>query len=504
MASTPTEVAAAQRAIAYPLLYEVYTRAALAARARALGRPATLDDIPDSDLDDWAARKFDFIWMLGVWQTGAAGRAVSRAQPSLRHEYERTLSDLTEDDICGSCFAVQGYSVHTDFGGPEALARFRERLKRHGLRLMLDFVPNHSAPDHPWVFDHPEFYVPGTEDDLARAQHNYARVETRQGPMVLAYGRDPYFPGWPDTFQLNYGHAGLRAAMELELHHVAEQCDGVRCDMSMLLLPEVFERTWGIATQPFWPKAIQRVRREIPDFTFMAEAYWDLEWTMQLQGFDFVYDKRLYDRLRELHARPVRDHLRAEMAFQNRLARFLENHDEPRAAESFPPDIHRAAAVITFLSPGLRLFHDGQFEGRKVRIPVHLRRGPEEQPDQALQDFYGRLLAVLDRPGLRSGPWWSLDPAPAWDGNGSWDGFIAGAWGNAGQRLVVAVNYANIQGQCYVRLPFPEFSGRRVRLADRMSDAIYERDGDALLTAGLYLDMPAWGYHAFALDAVPA
>jgi hypothetical protein len=495
---------AGQRTANYPVLYEVYTRAALTARARALGRPATLDDIPDGDLDGWAARKFDFIWMLGVWQTGFVGRSVSQSEPSWRHEYERALPDLTDEDICGSCFAVHDYAVHTDFGGPEALARFRERLKQRGLRLMLDFVPNHSARDHPWVFKHPEFYVQGTEDDLARAPQNYARAETKDGPLVLAYGRDPYFPGWPDTFQLNYGNPRLRAAMELELFHVAEQCDGVRCDMSMLLLPDVFERTWGIAARPFWPDAIRRVHRELPGFVFMAEAYWDLEWTMQNQGFDFVYDKRLYDRLRDRHARPVHDHLRADMTFQNRLARFVENHDEPRAAEAFPPDVHRAAAMITFLSPGLRLFHDGQFEGRKVRIPVHLRRGPDEPADNGLADFYGRLLAVLEHPALRAGPWWLLDGTQAWDGNGTWDGFIAAAWGKAGERLLVVVNYAGTQGQCYVRLPFSEFSGGRVRLADRMGDTVYERDGDALLATGLYLDMPAWGYHAFALSDVPA
>jgi hypothetical protein len=504
MAATLTEATAGQRVHGYPLLYEVNTRAALAMRAPALGRAATLDDVPDSDLDRWAARKFDFIWMLGVWQTGEVGRAVSRAQPSWRQGFEHALPDLVEGDICGSCFAVQDYSAHGDFGGPDALARFRERLKRRGLRLMLDFVPNHSARDHAWVSDHPEFYVQGTEDDLARTPHNYARVETRQGPRVFAYGRDPYFPGWPDTFQLNYGNSSLRAAMELELYHVAEQCDGVRCDMSMLLLPDVFERTWGIAARPFWPDAIRRVRREFPGFVFMAEAYWDLEWTMQQQGFDFVYDKRLYDRLRERHARPVRDHLRADMVFQNRLARFIENHDEPRAAATFPPDVHRAAAIITFLSPGLRLFHEGQFEGRKVHLSVHLRRGPDESADTALQAFYERLLAVLEHPAPRAGPWWLLECLPAWQGNGSWDGFIAAAWGNAGQRLLVAVNYAGTQGQCYVRLPFSEFSGRRVRLSDRMGEAVYERDGDLLLASGLYLDMPAWGYHVFEVTAAPA
>ena len=127
------------------------------------------------------------------------------------------------------------------------------------------------------------------------------------------------------------------------------------------------------------------MREKFPHFCFMAEVYWDMEWTMQQQGFDYAYDKRLYDRLREGHARPVREHFHAGLDYQNKLARFLENHDEPRAAATFAPEVHEAAAVITFLSPGLRFFHQGQFEGRKKRISPHLVRGPEEPVDQKLQ-----------------------------------------------------------------------------------------------------------------------
>src|SRR5262249_27693300 len=145
----------------------------------------------------------------------------------------------------------------------------------------------------------------------------------------------------------------------------------------------------------FWPKAIRRVREQVPNFTFMAEVYWDMEWRLQQQGFDYTYDKRLYDRLRERHARPVREHFHAGLDYQDKLARFLENHDEPRAASTFPPGIHEAAAVITFLSPGLRFFHQGQFQGRKKRISPHLGRAPDEPIDVALGQFYTRLLDVL-------------------------------------------------------------------------------------------------------------
>ena len=104
------------------------------------------------------------------------------------------------------------------------------------------------------------------------------------GARILAYGRDPNFPGWPDTLQLNYANPALQAAQMEELLAIAGQCDGVRCDMAMLLLPEVFQRTWGLAPAPFWPKAIAAVRRDHPGFTFMAEAYWDLEWDLAAAG----------------------------------------------------------------------------------------------------------------------------------------------------------------------------------------------------------------------------
>ena len=246
----------------------------------------------------------------------AAGRLADRAgrpagvarNEEWRRAYAEALPGFTEDDVCGSPFAIGAYTVHKDFGGDAALARLRERFRGRGLRLLLDFAPNHTALDHSWVQSHPEYYVHGSDEDLSREPHNYKRMQTGRGPAVLAHGRDPYFPGWPDTLQLNYRHSGLRQAMIAELRGIADRCDGVRCDMAMLLLPEVIARTWGGRSRPadgadpvdapFWPEAIAAVRARRPDFLFLAEVYWDLEWELQQQGFDYTYDKRLYDRLR--------------------------------------------------------------------------------------------------------------------------------------------------------------------------------------------------------------
>jgi glycosidase len=477
----------------YPALFQVNTRVRLSELAAALGRKATLDDIPDAEIDRLAADGFDIVWFLGVWQTGEAARRVSRSKPEWLAEYERVLPDFREADVCGSCFAVRDYRVHEDFGGDEALARLRFRLKRRGLRLVLDFVPNHMAPDHPWVTEHPDFFVSGTEEQLAAQPQNYCRVGSGPGARILAYGRDPYFDGWPDTLQLNYGNPALQNAMLGELGRIARQCDGVRCDMAMLVLPEVFARTWGIPAPPFWPRVTAAVRGKVPGFLF--------EWTLQQQGFDYTYDKRLYDRLEEGQARPVREHLFAGLDFQDHLARFLENHDEPRAAATFAPEVHRAAAILTFLTPGLRFFHQGQREGKRVRIPVHLGRGPDEATDPAIAAFYDRLLECLRDPSFRNGDWQLLQCRPAWDGNETWDPFVAFSWtGPDGSRRLVAVNYADHQSQCYVAMPWHDLDGPTWRLQDLTGPSVYNRRGGDLTWQGLYLDMPAWGYHVFTVS----
>jgi hypothetical protein len=244
----------------------------------------------------------------------------------------------------------------------------RAELAGRGVRLLLDYVPNHVAPDHRWLTDHAEYFVQGGPDDLARSPDAFLE----SAGHVFARGRDPYFPAWPDVVQLNAFSEQLRTAAADTLASIGDQADGVRCDMAMLLINEVFARTWGdrVGGPPamqFWMQVIPEVRRRHPGVLFVAEAYWDLEWALQRQGFDSCYDKRLYDRLLHEGAGQVRAHLLADIDYQRGLVRFLENHDEPRAAATMPRDQERAAAVVIATLPGLTLWHEGQFEGRRVR-----------------------------------------------------------------------------------------------------------------------------------------
>jgi len=279
--------------------------------------------------------------------------------------------------------------------------------------------------------------------------------------------------------------------------------------MAMLILPEVFRRTWGERAlpsdgsdpvcEPFWPEAVARVKAKKPGFIFMAEGYWDLEWELMRMGFDYCYDKKLYDRLLSRDTEAVRAHLWADMAYQNRLVRFMENHDEPRAAHEFPSPIHQAAAVVNYFTPGLRFFHEGQLEGRRIKVSMHLGRRPEEPPDPVSRGFYERLPVCLKRPEVRDGLWRLMEVRPAWSGNPTWDRFPAFAWeGETDRRLLVTVNYGPTRAQCYVILPFDDLKRKKPAFRDLMSEARYEREGPDLLERGLHLDLEAWGFHVFA------
>src|SRR4030095_812561 len=257
----------------FPSLYQINTRVWLTELSKKLGRTCTLDDIPDDELSKFAKNGFDWIWFLSVWQTGEVGKQLSRTNPEWLNDFHETLPDLKDEDIPGSGFAITKYVVHEQLGGDAALARLRKRLQQLGLKLMLDFVPNHAALDHVWIPRFPDYFIRGSETLLEREPKNYTKIVTAIGDMILAHGRDPYYPGWPDTAQFNYGNLELQEALINELIKISEQSDGVRCDMAMLVVPEIFEKTWGIPCRSFWPEAISRVKNHNSSFCFMAEVY---------------------------------------------------------------------------------------------------------------------------------------------------------------------------------------------------------------------------------------
>jgi hypothetical protein len=478
-----------------PLIYEINTWVWLDELSRREQRSLTLASVPDADWEYIASLGVDAVWLMGVWERSPEGIRISMANDGLLADFRRALPDFKDRDNVGSPYCVRRYEVDWYLGGPEGLAIAREKLAERGMRLLLDFVPNHVAPDHPWVYEHPTYFIQGNEEDLKADPSSFVAIAGR----VFACGRDPYFPAWQDVLQLNSFDQGLRSAVIETLSTIAGQCDGVRCDMAMLLMNSIFERTWGsrAGSRPqtdYWPEVIPAVKEKYPTFQFIAEAYWDLEWELQQQGFDTCYDKRLYDRLEHDPAESVRLHLCADLAYQEKLLRFIENHDEPRAAATFTLEKHRAAAVTALTLPGARLIHEGQLEGRRVRPPVFLARRPKESPDEELLAFYRQLLVALRRGEFLQGTW-QLCERTGWEDNLSYLNLVSWCWRKEESRCLVVVNLSAAPSQGLVRVPWDELRGRVWQLRDVFTAAVYERDGDEMYNQGLYVDLPAWGFH---------
>ncbi|HWO25004.1 MAG TPA: alpha-amylase family glycosyl hydrolase [Kofleriaceae bacterium] len=485
---------------AHPLLYEVHARQWLAE----LGA-RTLDAASEDTLDELARRGVTYLWLMGVWSIGPRARAQAATHAGLRADYGAALPGWTDADIRGSPYAIADYQVAADLGGEAALAALRARLHRRGIGVLLDFVPNHTGLDHGWLAAHPARYV-----SAARAFPD----SFPSGGRFVAHGKDPYFPGWTDTAQLEYRRGETRAAMRDQLASVAERCDGVRCDMAMLALSDVFARTWqhvpvepdgdGAASEgsfgEFWSDAIAHVRRTHGTFTFLAEAYWGLEGRLCELGFDYAYDKQLYDLL--VHDRPwdVQPHLLGLGPHTARRAHFLENHDEPRAAAAVAPDLHRAAALLTLGLPGMRFLHHGQLIGARRFARIQLGRRAEEPRDAAIAALYDPLLAALGASLVGRGDARLLAPRRAWDDNPTAACFTVVQWRSPGadDRFdLVVVNLAPHRAQCRVVPEVPGLAEHAWQLTDRLGDERWLRDGHELAAAGLYLDLPARGAQLF-------
>ena len=484
-----------------PVIYEVNTAIWLAELSRRAGQRVTLGDVGPVD---WAAvtpTGVDAVWLMGVWERSPAALAAIAGNAELQASFREALPDVSAADVIGSPYCVRRYVVDSAFGGPEGLAAARAALASRGTRLILDYVPNHVAPDHPWLTSRPDLFIHGDERDLAADPAAW----TRAAGYVLAHGRDPYFPPWPDVVQLNAFAPQLRAATIETLIDIGKQCDGVRCDMAMLMINDVFAGTWrehagARPDEEFWPHVIDGVRAGQPGMLFIAEAYWNLEWELQRQGFDFCYDKRLYDRLVTTDAGGVRDHLHADLTYQSRLVRFLENHDEPRIAEKLSVDAERAAAVAIATLPGATLWHEGQFEGRRVRPPVFLARRPDEPVNRELADWYHCLLATVANQALRSGEWRGLQPT-GWPDNQSCRNLLSWTWTSDGDgdRHVVVVNLSAQAAQGRIPLGYPDLPGRQWNLSDLLTDVEFDRDGAELADPGLFVDLPPWQFYVLAL-----
>jgi hypothetical protein len=484
-----------------PILYEINTRCWLHALAEREGRGVTLADVPEAEFARWQQLGFTHIWLMGVWTTGPLSRAQALNDPHLREIFNEVLPGWREEDVPGSPYAISDYQVPPGLGGEAGLKAFREQLNAHGLKLVLDFVPNHLGLDHPLAVQKPELFV----QSPTKRTGTFLQ-QAVSGPHWLAHGKDPYFQPWTDTIQVDYRRPEARAAMVDLLQSIARRCDGVRCDMAMLLLNDVFAKTWEAfpadAVAPpseFWADAITAVKKFNPGFWFLAEAYWGLQPRLQSLGFEFTYDKYIYDCLLDHRYADLQRHLlNATPEYLARSVHFLENHDERRIARVLSPDEHRAAALMVLGLPGMRLLYEGQLTGARMRTLVQLVRCPKEPVDAGILALYEGLLTAIKDSAVGSGEGKVLRPETAWEGNPTAQNFVVVQWAKSPNEFeLVVVNLASHRGQCRVQLSVPALAEHDWEMRDLLSGEIFQRNGSELTRAGLFLDLAGNGAQLF-------
>jgi hypothetical protein len=483
----------------HPHLYEINTWAWLEALSRREGRKLSLAEVPDRDWDEFARLGFDLVWLMGVWQRSPLGRRIAQTDSQLFPLYEQALPGWRLDQVVGSPYSICDYSPDPRIGVWRDIDTARQKLHSRNIGLILDFIPNHTGLDHLWVAAHPEYYIQGTAQDF-RENPSFFYLCERGGeePWVLARARDPYFPPWRDLAQLNLFQPAAHAALLAELQNIAQHCDGVRCDTAMLLLTDEFSKTWsrfltGFPPPPreFWRDAASAAPRLI----LLAEVYWGMERRLQTLGFDFTYCKGFYDVLREGRPDDIRAHFTADLDYQKRAVHFLENHDEARSAAVFGPEKLPAVGALLATAPGLRMYHQGQLEGRKIRLPIELAEAANEPPDPATAFFYAKILQISNQDIFHAGEWTLL--AVESSGDSTADNLIVYQWRSKTSWKLVAVNLTGVTSQGSVQIAAEITPTTQYTLRDELNNAVYEWHGSDIARDGLYVRLAACAAQIF-------
>lgn len=484
-------------------LYEINTRVWLRRFDQGIIK-STLNDVPNSYWDDLAKKGIDYIWLMGIWKT--CNSVIDRYcfEEGLKKSYDRALKGWKPEDVIGSPYAIDVYEINLQLGNRKSLLELKSRLNKRGMKLILDFVPNHFSADSRLIKTNPGIFISVDKELFKRDMHTFYQPNQNE-QKYFAHGRDPFFPAWQDTIQVNIFSKEARKFLIDTLLALTKICDGVRCDMSMLLLNNVFNNTWGGVLgkngfdkheSEFWTEAISEVKNERADFLFIAEAYWDLEYDLQQTGFDFTYDKKLTDRLKYAPVKEINDHLLADNDYQKKSLRFIENHDEERATAIFGKEKSKAAAVIISTIQGLRFYHDGQFEGKKIKLPVQLGREPEEQPNAGLKNFYNKLLTIVSHEIFNKGKWTLLEPEPSLDSNTTFINILAWTWSFKDEKRLVVVNYSETISTCRIKLDVRGYQ-EDFSIKDLLNDQSYMRSAEEVYNSGLYIELKSFQSHIF-------
>jgi len=475
----------------HPILYEISTRPWLLELSQKYKRTITkLTDIPLGEFDTLKKNGIEIVWMMGVWKLGTYGVELDR-----KADYSGVLPGWTKADVIGSPYAITEYVCNPEIGTNADLKWLKSELNRRGMKLMLDFVPNHSAVDAPTAKSKPILYM-----RAPKGEKNPKRY-TADG---LAYGKDPYFDPWMDVLQWNYWESETRNFMKSNLMTVLSLADGVRCDMAHLMLNDVFSKTWKRELdswgykrpdKEFWETAISSARAKYPKAIFLAEVYedWQIEKLYQL-GFTYTYDKVLLDKLKG-SPYEVNDYIHYKTeAYWGHAAHFVENHDEERVVASMGGNKDKAMAAGTIAATigGMIFINHGQWSGYRNKLDVHLRRKAYEDEDYNVKNYYQRLMTVIQDPAFTDVNYYfvyNMSGQKAGD-------FIAYIRESSKTHFLIVVNYSDNTGCAEVPIYNIKGSGNR-KIYEMISSVEYTRNVDDIRNRGLTVCLGPWQSQIF-------
>jgi len=487
----------------YPRMLEINTRIWM----KRAGNNFTFSSIPDGQIKTWQDMGIDMIWLMGIWENNKEVISEYCFEPDLISSYNSALKDWQPEDVVGSPYSIDKYEINPALGTKEELLSFKQRLNEKGIKLILDFVSNHFSAKSSLIKNNKEIFLFADEYIFKNDPYTFypSPVNSKE---YLAHGRDPLFPPWKDTAQVNFFSSEARSYLISVLNDLTNLCDGVRCDMAMLPLNNIFYNTWiGVLKKhgyekpekEFWEEAISEVKKIREDFIFIAETYWDLEWQLQNLGFDFTYDKKLTDRLISGDIRSIKDHLNAEMSYQEKSVRFLENHDEDRSIVKLGRERSMAAAVIISTIPGIAFYFDGQCEGKRIKLPLQLGREPEEKRDEKIKEFYRLLFSITKQEVFRTGNWKLLEALQVNNSDSTYENLLAWELRKDDELCIVVVNYNNTTSRCRLKFDI-SLDSNDIQLSDLLNNITYKRSVKEIAEKGLFVELKSFNSHIFSIS----